>query len=251
MVENEVKSCRRTFEVIRTLQELGGARLTDLAAEMGIPTSTLHNYLQTLEREEYVVSEDGVYRVGLRFLEHGAHARDRMKLFEIAKPEVDKLAEETGELANLLVEEHGRGIYLHRARGEEAVQVEAHVGTRVFLHSTALGKAILAHLPERRRDEIFERQGLPRLTDSTITDRAELREQLARIEDRGYASDDGEKISGLRCVAAPVLSTTGRVLGAVSVSGPSNRFREDHFGDVLPEKVLATVNVVELNVTHS
>lgn len=251
MGTNEIKSVKTVFDIVGTIQQQGGTTLTELSTALDIPTSTAHNYLKTLETEEYIVSEDGTYHVGLRFLEHGAHARSRMKLFDVAVPEVNKLADQTGELANLLVEEHGRGVYLHRAYGDEAVQVEAHVGTRVYLHSTALGKAILAHIEEHHRNEIFEKQGLPQRTEGTVTDREELQTQLQRIKERGYAFDNGERIQGLRCVAAPVLSTTGRVLGAVSVSGPANRFREQRFREKLPTKLLEVVNVIELNTTYS
>jgi DNA-binding IclR family transcriptional regulator len=251
MAENKVKSVKKTFEIVGTIQELNGASLTELSREMGIPQSTAHNYLKSLEESEYLVNEDGTYHVGIRFLEHGAYARDRRKIYDTARPEVNKLATETGELANLLVEEHGRGSYLLRARGVDAVQVEAHVGTRVYLHSTALGKAILAHMPEDRREEILDRHGLPERTARTTTDRGQLREELAEIRDRGYAYDDEERLEGLRCVAAAVRSNSGRVLGAVSVSGPTNRLRGERFRQELPSKLLEVVNVIELNITHS
>lgn len=251
MVKNRVKSVEKTFDIVRTIQDLGGASLTTLAREMGIPQSTAHNYLKSLEDAEYLVNDNGTYQVGIRFLEHGAYARNRLKIYEIAKPEVDKLADETGELANLLIEEHGRGSYLHRAYGVDAVQVEAHVGTRVYLHSTALGKAILAHLPAERRDAILDRHGLPERTPRTTTDRAELLDDLAEIRDRGYAYDDEERLSGLRCLAAAVRSDSDRVLGAVSIAGPTNRLRGDRYHEELPKKLLEAVNVIELNVTHS
>jgi DNA-binding IclR family transcriptional regulator len=250
-MENKVKSIEKTFEVVQTLQELDGASLTTLAREIGMPQSTAHNYLKSLEDEEYIVEDDGTYHVGIRFLEHGAYARKRVKIYETARPEVDKLADRTDELANLLVEEHGRGSYLHRARGVDAVQVDAHVGTRVSLHSTALGKAILANLDEQRRDEILDRHGLPAQTPRTVTDRGKLLSQLDDIRERGYAYDDEERLKGLRCVAAAVQSNSGRVLGAVSISGPTNRLRGDRFREELPQKLLEAVNVIELNVTHS
>ncbi|PSP93571.1 IclR family transcriptional regulator [Halobacteriales archaeon QS_4_62_28] len=250
-MDNKVKSVEKTFEIVRTLQELGGASLTTLAREIGMPQSTAHNYLKSLEDEEYIVEDNGTYHVGIRFLEHGAYARNRLTIYEIATPEVDKLATETGELANLLVEEHGRGSYLHRARGVDAVQVDAHVGTRVSLHSTALGKAILATLDEERREAVLDRHGLPEQTPQTVTDREELLAQLDDIRERGYAYDDEERLAGLRCVAAAVQSNSGRVLGAVSISGPTNRLRGDRFREELPQKLLEAVNVIELNVTHS
>ena len=251
MAENKIQSIQKTFEIIRTIQDLDGASLTAIARQLDMPQSTTHNYLQSLTDAEYLVNRDGTYHVGIRFLEHGAYARNRMDIYEVAKPEVDRLAEETGELANLLVEEHGRGSYLHRARGRDAVQVEAHVGTRVYLHSTGLGKAILAHMPPERRDEILDRHGLPERTPRTTTDRDELTEELERVRERGYAFDDGERLEGLRCVAAPVQSKSGRILGAVSVSGPMNRLRGDRIDEELPQRLLEAVNVIELNITHS
>ncbi|MFD1646855.1 IclR family transcriptional regulator [Haloarchaeobius litoreus] len=249
--KNPIKSTETTFRIVEALHSLDGAGVSELAEHTDLPRSTVHNYLSTLEQEEYVVNDGGQYEVGIRFLELGAYARNRRQIYNIAEPEVARLADETDELANFLIEEHGRGTYLQRARGEAAVQVEAHVGTRVSLHSTALGKSILAHLPESRVDEIIEMHGLEQTTPKTVTDRDELFDQLADIRERGYAFDDEERLKGLRCVAAPVLSNDNRVLGAVSVSGPSHRIRDDRFRNTLPEKVLETVNVIELNVTYS
>lgn len=250
-VQNPVKSAETTFTVLDALMELNGAGVTELARYLDVPKSTIHNYLSTLEQEEYIVNDNGTYHVGLRFLELGAFARHQQKLFRIAKPEVDRLADETGELANVLVEEHGRGSYLYRARGDQAVQVKAHVGTRVPLHTTALGKAILAYLPDERVDEIIDRHGLEGDTDQSITSRAELDETLADVREVGVAFDDEERLDGLRCVAAPVLNNTDDVIGAISVSGPTHRFHGDRFRDELSQKVLEVANVIELNVTHS
>ncbi|WP_336339546.1 IclR family transcriptional regulator [Haloarcula brevis] len=249
--QNPVKSVETTFKVLDALKDLDGAGVTELAQHLDIPKSTVHNYLSTLEQEEYIVNRDGVYEVGLRFLELGAYARHREKLFKIAKPEVDRLASETGELANILVEEHGRGSYLYRARGDKAVQVKAHVGTRVPLHTTALGKTILAHMSTEQVDEIVDRHGLGGEASKSITTRADLEEELADVRERGVAFDDEERLEGLRCVAAPVLNHDNEVIGAISVSGPTNRFRGERFREELPQKVLEVANVIELNVTYS
>ncbi|MDS0221727.1 IclR family transcriptional regulator [Haloarcula sp. S1AR25-5A] len=249
--QNPVKSVETTFQILNGLKDLGGAGVTELSRHLDLPKSTIHNYLSTLEQEEYIVNDGGQYRVGLRFLELGAYSRHQQKLFRIAKPEVDRLASETGELANVLVEEHGRGTYLYRARGEQAVQVKAHVGTRVPLHSTALGKAILAHLPPERVETISQRHGLGSENDEAASTLDELRADLETVRETGVAFDDEERLDGLRCVAAPVLNNNGTVLGAISVSGPTNRFRDERFTEDLPQKVLEVANVIELNVTYS
>lgn len=249
--KNPVGSIETMFEVIYALLDLGGAGVTELSVYLDIPKSTLHNYLSTLRQEDFVRKEGSTYRVGIRFLELGAAARKQYPVYEIARPEVNKIAEETGELANLLIEEHGTGTYLHRSRGTEAVNVGAHIGTCVDLHSTALGKSILAYLPDARVDTIIDRRGLPAQTAQTITTQSELEQELNRIRERGYAIDDEEHHEGLRCIAAPVLSNDDRVLGAMSIAAPTNRMRGDRFNEELPQILLERVNVVELNITYS
>lgn len=249
--KHPVKSTEMTFKIVETLKDVDGAGVTELSNHLDLPKSTVHNYLSTLVQEEYVVKEGDTYKVGLRFLELGAYARNRMNIYEIAKPEVTGIANETGELGNLLVEEHGRGSYLYRARGEQAVKVDAYVGTRVPLHSTALGKAILAFLPRRRVGDIIDMHGLPASTSNTVTDRDQLETVLEDVRERGFAVDDGERLKGLKCVAAPILSNDDRVLGAVSVSGPTSRMQGTRFRETIPEMVLEAVNVIELNVTYS
>lgn len=246
-----VKSVETTFRIVEALHERGGAGVTDLASALSLPKSTVHNHLQTLERNEYVLNDDGTYYVGSRFLELGARARDRRQIYEVAKPEVDRIADETGELSGLVVEEHGRGVFLHRAKGDRAVHVDTYAGKRIYLHGAALGKAILAHLSPDRVDDIIDRHGLPALTENTITDRDRLADELADIRERGVAFDDEERLEGLRSVGAAITGSNGDVLGAVSLAGPTSRLQDDRFREELPEVVRSAVNVVDLNVTYS
>lgn len=168
----------------------------------------------------------------------------------MAEPEVKSLANETGELANLLVEEQGMGVYLMRSKGEVAVDLDTYAGLRTHLHATALGKSILAHLPGSRVEEIIERRGLERKTPRSVGSREELFEALECVRDRGYAIDDGERLEGLRCIAAPVKNSSDEVLGAISVSAPASRVSDDDLHGRLPERVLSAANVVELNINY-
>lgn len=246
-----VQAAATTFRIIETLHELNGAGVTELSAELEMPNSTVHDHLRTLTEAEYLVNEGGTYHIGGRFLELGGFARSRMKLYQIATPEIKKLAEETGEHANLMIEEHGKGIFLNKAKGQHAVTLDTHIGKRVHLHTTAMGKAILSQRSEAAVDELVDQHGLPGVTEKTITDADELKAQLAEIRERGYAVDDEERVSGMRCVAAPVCDTDGVPLGAISVSGPTNRFTDDALATEIPKAVLSTANVVEVNMTYS
>ncbi|WP_436907702.1 IclR family transcriptional regulator [Halosimplex marinum] len=246
-----VNAAKISFEIVEALRELDGAGVSEVARYLDKPTSTVHDHLQTLEEEEYLVKEGSTFHVSTRFLQLGEHARDRKKAFEIARPEVEDLAEQTGEHANLLVEEHGLGVFLYKACGSEAVQLDTHAGMRVPLQTTALGKSIMSQRPREEVEAILDRHGLPEVTENTVTDRDELFEQLEEIRERGYAYDDAERVKGMRCVAAPITDDEGRGIAAVSISGPKSRMRGERFTEEVPELVLRTANVVEVNLTYS
>jgi DNA-binding IclR family transcriptional regulator len=147
-----------------------------------------------------------------------------------------------------MVEEHGQGVYLHKARGENAIQTSSYVGARKQLHCTALGKAILSQLSTERVEEIIDEQGLAKQTDNTITTRAGLFSELEQIQEENVAFDEEEVVQGLRCVAAPV--TAGDRAAAVSVSGPTSRFKGERFHETLPELVRGAANVIEVNAVQ-
>ena len=245
-----VKATRTSFEIVEAIRRMDRPGVTELANRLDLPSSTVYDHLKTLESDEYIVRRGDGYQVGMRFLDLGGHARQEMRLFRVAESEIQNLANETGEHANLMIEEHGMGVFLHTVKGEEAVQLDTHVGRRIHLHTSALGKSILAHLPSERVDQILDRRGLPTVTSKTIDSREELDAQLAEIRDRGYAIDDEERVEGMRCVAAPVLGGDDAVYGAVSVSGPRIKMDEDRIHDHLSDRVLSTVNVLEVNLKY-
>jgi DNA-binding IclR family transcriptional regulator len=245
-----IRAVDTTLRIVETLNDSGTAGVTDLAREIGEPKSTVYNHLDTLTRRGYVVKDDGEYRLACRFLELGSMTRERYLVYRVARDEVTALAEETGELAGLVVEEHCYGVFLHRAKGSEAVHVDTHVGKRIHLHGAALGKAMLAFSPADHVEEVIDRRGLPALTDHTITDEDALHEELDRIRAEGVAFDDEERISGLRSVAVPLRTDDGDVLGAISVAGPTSRLRGDRFRSELPDRLGSAANVIELNITY-
>lgn len=247
----QVKSLVTAVRILEAIDALPEPTLTALTDEVGFAKSTVFDHLQTLEANDFVVREDGVYRLGLRFLEFGGTARNDIELYETAQPEVEKLAVETGELVNLVVEEHGKGVYIDFVKGADSVELDTYVGKREPLHNTAFGKAILAHLPEERVTEIVERHGLPRETESTITTREDLDERLEQIRSRGFALDREERLEDLSCVAAPIIGSESGVIGAVSISGPAGRMHDKGLADDLADKVVRTANIIKVNLTYS
>ncbi|AKU09237.1 IclR family transcriptional regulator [Haloferax sp. Atlit-12N] len=248
--KHPVRTTEKTLALVEELMEKGPCGVTELASDLDMGKSAVHNHLTTLQKHGYVLKDGDDYRVGLKFLEVGGHSRKSMEVYQVAEPEVKSLAADTGELANLLVEEQGMGVYLMRAKGDDAVDLDTYAGLRTNLHTTALGKAILANLPESRVDEIIERHGLEQKTPKSIGTRQELFQVLEAVRERGYAIDDGERLEGLRCLAAPIKSSSGEVLGAISVSAPASRVSDEDLHGSLPERVLSAANVVELNINY-
>ena len=248
--KHPVRTAEKTLRIIDELKAQEGGRVTDLAAVLDMGASAVHNHLNTLREHGYVVKEGEEYHLGLKFLELGGFIRNQVELYKIAEPEIERLAEQTGELVNLMTEERGMGVYLKRSKGKDAVDLDTYAGMRVHLHSTALGKAILANLPPEYVDEIVDFHGLPRVTERTITDKEELQDELEAVRSRGYAIDDGERLKGLRCVSAPIMRDESTVLGAISVSAPANRVDEQELEEDLPNQVQGSANVIELNIRY-
>ena len=246
-----IKSVDCACQILMLLQERDGAGVTELAKELGYAKSAIHSQLSTLLENELVVKDDNTYRLSLRYLDMAEHVKGQVGNYDVIKNEIDSLAAETGEVAQFATEEHGRLVYVYKAKGQTAVETASSVGRREYLHSTALGKAILSQLPRERVDEIIDERGLPEKTEETVTTPEALYERLATARERGYAIDDEENIRGLRCIAAPVLDSNESVFGALSISGPYSRMTDERIEEELNGTISRSANVIEINSKFS
>lgn len=247
--KNPVQSVQRTLDVLDVLRVTGGARVTDIAKEIGVSKGTIHCHLATLEENGYVVSEGNEYKLGLRFIDLAHHAKNRIEIYDIATSEVDALARESGEMALFTVEEGGEGVCLYTARGEDAVQTEVYVGYRNELYHTAVGKAMLAFMPSEKRDRLIAETEFEALTPNTITDENWLREELEQIRTDGIAYNHEETIQGLAGIGAPICDQDGTLYGAISVIGPVRRMDAERLNGEISAMIRRAVNVIEINVT--
>ena len=247
MTEYPVGATRTTFRVIEALRDSGGAGVTELANELGISKSAVHNHLVTLERLEFVRKEGTQYRLGLGFLDLGTAVRDDTPPCALARPVVDTLAEQTGELASLVIPEFGAAVYAYTRRPCEETPIR--LGSRVPLHAGAPGKAVLARRSGDAVTEYVETYGLAKSTRRTITDAADLRAELRTIRDQGLAFDRGEEVRGRRAVAAPVCDEDDRPIAAVCVTGPAERLSGKRLEEDLPGLVLSSAKTVELELS--
>ncbi|GAB3031684.1 IclR family transcriptional regulator [Natronobiforma cellulositropha] len=249
--KHPVQTVDRMLDIVEIIHEQDGAGVSEIAEQVELGKSAVHNHLTTLANREYVDKDGDQYHIGLSFLSLGAYARNRTPIYETGRSQVDTLADRTGELVNLLVEKNGMGVYLYQAKGENAVELDTHEGKRVPLHCTAVGKAMLAFRPTEEVDEILDTHGMEPVTAHTITDREEFHAQLEEIRERRYAIDNEERLNGLRCIAAPITDDQDRSVAAVSVSCPVHRVGDARFYEDLPDAVLGTANVIELEHNYS
>jgi DNA-binding IclR family transcriptional regulator len=207
-------------------------------------------YLSTLQKRGYLLNDEGTYRLSLKFLYHAGEIRSRSELYQTAKSGIDDLARETGEVANLAVEEDGMRVILYGSEGKSAMWDDTAVGDYAHMHLTATGKAMLAHLPVSRVEEIVKTHGLPEATPHTITDEETLFDALSTIRERGYSIEDEEHKTGIRAIGVPILLDDESVIGAVSVVGPKSRLSDQETESELVDQLVEKTNVMELQYEH-
>lgn len=245
-----VRATETSTLLLDALADLGGeAKTGELADELPIAISTVYKHLRTLENVGFVVKDGERYRLGSKCLELGGHVRRTDGIYATAKGEVQEVATETDELANLMVREKGTGVYIYTAQGESAVNIDTGIGKRVPLNCTALGKAILSTLPDDEVDALIDEHGLPSRTPRTITSRDALFSDLKRIRADGVAYEQGQRVEGICCVAAPI-NAEGKRRAAISVTGPERRMSEERLRGELTAIVQRAANVIEINLTY-
>ena len=220
----------RALAIIDTLAGEGpDASLMELSEKLQLHKSTVHRLLMILERHRIVERQPhtGRYQLGLRLFELGSVAIARFNIRERARPHLQRLVIEVDETVHLCVLDSGEVLYLDKIEPSRSVRMASRIGRRNAVHCSAVGKVMLAHLPEREVDQIIEQRGLPRLTTKTMVTIADLKADLKATLKRGYAIDNEEAEEGLRCVGAAILGRNGRPLGAISTSAPSFRLPLD------------------------
>lgn len=247
----KIDSVRYACRIIDTLRELGGAGITEISDELDFSKSAVHGHLATLQDEGLVVKNDYTYSLSLRFIDLAEHVKNQVADHEIVKEVVTDLADETGEVVHFATEEEGNVVYLSKALGSDAVETASEVGMRVSMHSSSLGKAMLAELPPERVDDIVDEHGMVERTESTITDVEELHEDLELTRERGFAIDDEENIPGVRCIGKAVSAPEVNLLGALSITGPSERMTNERMEAELHHKIAQAANVIEVNSMYS
>lgn len=225
-MQAKITSLDRGLRILDVLSgESQGLGVTEISRRVTADKSVVYRTLSLLMAHEYV-EQDPVskkYVLGYKVMELASKRLRSIDLFSTAKPILREVVQETGEIVVLAVMIGDVLAYLDKEQGPNAVHISSGLGQPIPLHSTASGKAILAHMSDSDLIRLSREKGLPQITNKTITNFSELKAHLAEVRLNGYAVDDEETYPGIRCVAAPIRNHRGAVLASLSISGPTLR----------------------------
>ncbi|GAA1322231.1 IclR family transcriptional regulator [Leucobacter albus] len=235
---DSVKSVARALDLLEIIADAGGdISLSELSSIADLPLPTIHRLLRTLVAQGFARQlANRRYALGPRLVRLGEVAN--RKFGQIATPQLKDLVAQLGETANLATLDGDRVIYTSQAPSPHAMRMFTEVGRRAYLHSTSVGKAILAQFTDDEVRAIVARAGMPRVTPRSIDTVDALLADLRTVRERGYAFDDGEHEVGVRCYAMSVPNMPSPT--AVSVSGPVTRV-DDAFAERVVPALRATV----------
>jgi IclR family acetate operon transcriptional repressor len=230
-----VQSLARALTLLESIAASeAGISLSDLAHQVGLPASTTHRLLNTLEQHGFATldADRGVWFVGVKaFTVGNAFLADR-DVVAIARPFMRSLMERSGESVNLGILDDAQVVFLAQVQCREMMRMLVRLGGRAPIHASGAGKALLATLSESESRTVLARHGLERFTDNTLVSSAALAKDLDTVRRQGFSFDDEEHAVGLRCVAATLHDEHGEALAAISLSGPRARITDDRIADL-------------------
>lgn len=200
--------------------------INELSEVLNIYPSSIHRILDTLNYLGYIEKklDSDTYQIGLRAIELGMVKLNQIDLIKEVTPHFEALSKEFNENAYLGVLFEGEVTYEAKKEAPRKIRLITHVGTRAPVHSTALGKVLIAGLSKKERKKIIGNKSLQYLTKNTITNKKVLENEIEKIQKLGYAIDNEENENEIKCIAAPIKDNNGKVVAAISISGPSYRF---------------------------
>ncbi len=222
--QNIVQSLDRALEILSELARADRVSLTELSLLTRQSPSTVYRVLSTFALHGMAeVGTDQQWRIGPGAFRIGSRFLRQSNLLDASRPIMRDLMQSTQETANLGIDDNGQVLFLSQTETHQTIRAFFPPGTRNPLHSSGIGKALLAwYTPDRIRS-IVTTEGLKRFTDTTITDLDDLLDDLAKARRKGFAFDNEERTDGMRCIAAPVFGPFGDPVAGLSVSGPGFR----------------------------
>jgi len=232
-----VRVLHKTLDILETIKATeSGYRLADLARKVELPKATVYRILTTLEGRGYLDrAPDGAYRVAKKLFDLQRTAPLEQMLTRVAQPLMERLVGWCKETVNLGLLDAGEVVVINTVESPQAVRMSSKIGNRRYLHSTALGKVMLAGLADKEVMRLLRLKGTPKLTEETLTNKPAILAEVQRVRQQGWALDNQENEVEGRCVGVPVAGPDGNVLAALSISGPVFRMSIERACSLVPE----------------
>ncbi len=249
----QIQVLDRALAVLKVLSTEGpDLTLAQVSSLLNLHKSTAHRLIMVLEGHKLIErnSKTGTYRLGMKLFELGTRAVSQLDLRERARPILERLVRETDETVHLCVYDNGEVVYVDKVEPARSVRLASTVGRRHPAFCTAVGKAMMAIMPEEQVEAAVQKHGLRPLTRKTIGSMGELKAELAKVRKLGYAVDDEENEEGVCCVGAVVRGISGEPAAAISVSGPSFRLPSYKI-PVVSKAVIAAANALSQELGYN
>ncbi|PFP24847.1 IclR family transcriptional regulator [Bacillus sp. AFS073361] len=216
-----IQSVERALKILDLFDEhKSELKITEISEKMGLHKSTVHSLLKTLHEYSYIDQnpDNGKYRLGLKLAERGNLVISNMDIRKTAKKYLLDLSAKTGQTVHLGILDGREGVYIDKVEGEQSIIRYSRIGRRLPLHSTAIGKVLLAYQPPNELEHLLKNYNYQYQTANTIINEAIFRKEIEKVKEQGYAVDEQENEQGVRCAAVPIFNGKGRVLAAISIS---------------------------------
>jgi len=219
---NPSTAVERTLLILEAVaQRESGMSNADVNRKLKIPKSSASYILRTLEQRGYLRRDrdDGKYRLGMKILSLSRAALSGVDIREVALPVMRHLVDQIHLTTHLAILDHEEAVYVEKVEAPSFIKMDTWIGRRMEVHSTAVGKALLAYLDPEERATILRHRGMTKLTPHTITTTAKLMKEFERVRQLGYSVDDEENSLGARCVGAPIFNSQGQVEASIGSTG--------------------------------
>lgn len=241
-----VHSLEKAFTVLEILAESRkGLTLAQITQRSGLPKSSVHCLLLTLERSAYLQRNEisGRYLFGTKLFRLASRSVGELELREQSMPFLVPLARETGLTVHLAIQERATAVVIEKVDPPGLIRLATWPGKQMDLHTTGVGKSLLAYMPKEEFNKFARGYGLPRHNGNALSTVRQLSEELAEIRKRGYSFDDEEDEIGLRCIGVPVFDRSCECIAAISIAGTTSHIRLDNV-ETLARKARQTADAI-------
>jgi IclR family KDG regulon transcriptional repressor len=216
-----IQSVERALRILDLFDERDRElSISEISKRMSLHKSTIHSLLKTLQKHHYIAQneENGKYSLGLKLFERGNFVTSSMDLRRISKPHLEHLSDLTGFTVHLVIHDGKEGVYIDKVEGTGSTVLYSRIGRRVPIHSSAVGKSLVAYKSDDEIEQLLADYIFEKRTEKTLLSKEQFLKEVSEIRQCGYSIDNEENEPGIYCIAVPIKDYSGKVIAAISIS---------------------------------